>query len=254
MSRPGEGACSPSDARLDASRIPTTSTSVSIGTPFSLRAYSSSIERHVWANPFRSRPRSRCSNSPPYDFETVVRQRSVAHVYAQCATPVGRNYYRLRVWGLQRDLLGERKRSRSWRVRRTKTPTMISLAPTQWKTLQRTLASSRSVDMMVCRPRVATIAPIAPIAPIGGSSVSRVGGGLVSGESVVFARGHLGGVRGIRGVRGVRGVNTTTRASNTSNPSFALLFDCDGVLVETEELHRLAYNASFQYVLTSLHR
>ena len=28
---------------------------------------------------------------------------------------------------------------------------------------------------------------------------------------------------------------------------FALLFDCDGVLVETEELHRLAYNASFAH-------
>jgi HAD superfamily hydrolase (TIGR01509 family) len=37
------------------------------------------------------------------------------------------------------------------------------------------------------------------------------------------------------------------RASNTANPEFALLFDCDGVLVETEELHRLAYNASFQH-------
>jgi len=28
--------------------------------------------------------------------------------------------------------------------------------------------------------------------------------------------------------------------------SAALLFDCDGVLVETEELHRLAYNAAFE--------
>merc|ERR1712054_70209 len=29
-------------------------------------------------------------------------------------------------------------------------------------------------------------------------------------------------------------------------PKFALLFDCDGVIVETEELHRLAYNKSFE--------
>ena len=29
-------------------------------------------------------------------------------------------------------------------------------------------------------------------------------------------------------------------------PSYALLFDCDGVIVETEEMHRLAYNASFK--------
>lgn len=27
---------------------------------------------------------------------------------------------------------------------------------------------------------------------------------------------------------------------------FALLFDCDGVLLETEELHRVAYNEAFQ--------
>jgi len=36
-----------------------------------------------------------------------------------------------------------------------------------------------------------------------------------------------------------------TRASTTSDPKFALLFDCDGVIVETEELHRLAYNGAF---------
>eukprot|EP00959_Pyramimonas_sp_CCMP1952_P373897 7830316-Pyramimonas_sp.AAC.2 len=27
---------------------------------------------------------------------------------------------------------------------------------------------------------------------------------------------------------------------------YALLFDCDGVIVETEELHRLAYNGAFK--------
>lgn len=30
-----------------------------------------------------------------------------------------------------------------------------------------------------------------------------------------------------------------------SGSDYALLFDCDGVIVETEELHRLAYNAAF---------
>ena len=34
---------------------------------------------------------------------------------------------------------------------------------------------------------------------------------------------------------------------NERHQKFALLFDCDGVLVETEELHRLAYNASFAH-------
>jgi HAD superfamily hydrolase (TIGR01509 family) len=32
----------------------------------------------------------------------------------------------------------------------------------------------------------------------------------------------------------------------TSNFDWALIFDCDGVIIETEELHRLAYNAAFQ--------
>ena len=36
-------------------------------------------------------------------------------------------------------------------------------------------------------------------------------------------------------------------ASNTTNARFALLFDCDGVIVETEELHRLAYNGAFEH-------
>ena len=37
-----------------------------------------------------------------------------------------------------------------------------------------------------------------------------------------------------------------TVVSATENPSYALLFDCDGVIVETEELHRLAYNGAFE--------
>lgn len=40
------------------------------------------------------------------------------------------------------------------------------------------------------------------------------------------------------------GGNVTT--SDTPRYTCALLFDCDGVIVETEELHRLAYNASFK--------
>ena len=36
------------------------------------------------------------------------------------------------------------------------------------------------------------------------------------------------------------------KASITSNPKYALLFDCDGVIVLTEELHRLAYNGAFE--------
>ena len=34
--------------------------------------------------------------------------------------------------------------------------------------------------------------------------------------------------------------------SHATKYDFALLFDCDGVILETEELHRLAYNAAFK--------
>lgn len=38
----------------------------------------------------------------------------------------------------------------------------------------------------------------------------------------------------------------TTTALASQDYEFALLFDCDGVILETEELHRLAYNAAFE--------
>jgi len=47
-------------------------------------------------------------------------------------------------------------------------------------------------------------------------------------------------------------MNTCVSASSSSSSNtkkdydFALLFDCDGVILETEELHRLAYNEAFQ--------
>lgn len=40
--------------------------------------------------------------------------------------------------------------------------------------------------------------------------------------------------------------STTTTQSFAAKVDFALLFDCDGVILETEELHRLAYNAAFK--------
>lgn len=36
-------------------------------------------------------------------------------------------------------------------------------------------------------------------------------------------------------------------AYSAYSPRFALLFDCDGVILETEELHRLAYNDAFRH-------
>jgi len=41
-----------------------------------------------------------------------------------------------------------------------------------------------------------------------------------------------------------RTAQTTTKLG-AANYDYALLFDCDGVILETEELHRLAYNAAF---------
>jgi HAD superfamily hydrolase (TIGR01509 family) len=38
----------------------------------------------------------------------------------------------------------------------------------------------------------------------------------------------------------------STSRLQATNYDFALLFDCDGVILETEELHRLAYNKAFK--------
>jgi hypothetical protein len=38
---------------------------------------------------------------------------------------------------------------------------------------------------------------------------------------------------------------TRPTASRLRAYDYALLFDCDGVILETEELHRVAYNAAF---------
>lgn len=44
--------------------------------------------------------------------------------------------------------------------------------------------------------------------------------------------------------------NRISAIKSTATPSstfdYALIFDCDGVIIETEELHRIAYNAAFQ--------
>lgn len=40
--------------------------------------------------------------------------------------------------------------------------------------------------------------------------------------------------------------STTRPASSNNDFEYALIFDCDGVIIETEELHRLAYNAAFE--------
>ena len=39
-------------------------------------------------------------------------------------------------------------------------------------------------------------------------------------------------------------LSSSAEDTHTQSP-YALLFDCDGVIIETEELHRLAYNAAF---------
>lgn len=39
---------------------------------------------------------------------------------------------------------------------------------------------------------------------------------------------------------------TTSICAKPGEFDYALIFDCDGVIIETEELHRLAYNAAFK--------
>lgn len=50
------------------------------------------------------------------------------------------------------------------------------------------------------------------------------------------------------GLSSVTKVSTSLYSTSTQAGHFdyALIFDCDGVIIETEELHRLAYNAAFK--------
>jgi phosphoglycolate phosphatase-like HAD superfamily hydrolase len=49
------------------------------------------------------------------------------------------------------------------------------------------------------------------------------------------------------GARGRSAASTNSYLNaEPGNFDFALIFDCDGVIIETEELHRLAYNAAFK--------
>ena len=50
----------------------------------------------------------------------------------------------------------------------------------------------------------------------------------------------------LRHRHGVRDLSLSAAASADTQQQYALLFDCDGVIIETEELHRLAYNAAFK--------
>ena len=84
-----------------------------------------------------------------------------------------------------------------------------------------------------------------------GSSSSSSSRGKLSARTRLHPN-HLRGNRKQRANNFAANKNATaltTRAGhgNSKNQKFALLFDCDGVLVETEELHRLAYNKSFEH-------
>ena len=86
---------------------------------------------------------------------------------------------------------------------------------------------------------------------------------LASFVSLALSFSRLGTIRPTKSylqggqIRGTGGTNGATRRTISSALSmsgdkiddfsgYALLFDCDGVIVETEEMHRVAYNAAFK--------
>jgi hypothetical protein len=67
---------------------------------------------------------------------------------------------------------------------------------------------------------------------------------------VLLCARHAFGFQSLKSVRnpvaGIVSLYAESRDENAKGYEFALLFDCDGVILETEELHRLAYNAAFK--------
>ena len=133
-------------------------------------------------------------------------------------------------------------------------------------------ASNRAVKV-AARPKAVKVAAFYDPDQYDHDANSGRGSGFVATRAAVPSSNASGGARPTRVTRGADGVvydpdqfdpdanqrsggaavrpaGATAQASvgsNTKNPRFALLFDCDGVIVETEELHRKAYNASFKH-------
>eukprot|EP00873_Tetraselmis_striata_P045675 jgi/Tetstr1/465939/TSEL_010553.t1 len=70
--------------------------------------------------------------------------------------------------------------------------------------------------------------------------------------SFAAARARSGAQR-CTGAVGLRRSAAPRQVMTAASFSAALIFDCDGVIVETEELHRLAYNASFEHFGLTVH-
>jgi HAD superfamily hydrolase (TIGR01509 family) len=83
--------------------------------------------------------------------------------------------------------------------------------------------------MMMMSTMSSSAARVAPVTSIRRRTTTKQSSPIVTGSS-----------------RRCASVVANASSSTTSNPRFALLFDCDGVIVETEELHRLAYNGAFE--------
>jgi len=77
------------------------------------------------------------------------------------------------------------------------------------------------------------------------SSLSLLSSGHPAGRQRVALVGRTFVGRSGRGSSTVLRSSSTSGGNNDNDYEYALLFDCDGVLLETEELHRRAYNAAF---------
>ncbi|KAL7560724.1 hypothetical protein ACA910_021451 [Epithemia clementina (nom. ined.)] len=67
---------------------------------------------------------------------------------------------------------------------------------------------------------------------------------LQNNKNIVSSSRYNSNHHGCNNVRYSR--TTTNNRLQAANYEYALLFDCDGVILETEELHRRAYNAAFE--------
>lgn len=133
-------------------------------------------------------------------------------------------------------------------------PVHVAFSPTSVRVMPRTLAGG-GLDWTDCAPEDGdarqTARCVQLSAKVPKSTFVRRVACVMAASNTKGARPPLSHSRAPGATPQAHPAHSSVRVSphmklrERADPKIAILFDCDGVIVETEELHRLAYNKSF---------